>query len=93
MNNPAVTRAWSDLPIPPGEVLQEEIEALGMNQTQLAVALGRPVQAVNEIIRGKKAITQETALELERVLDIGVHVWTGLETAYRMTLARNREQG
>lgn len=93
MNNPAVTRAWSDLPIPPGEVLQEEIEALGMNQTQLAVALGRPVQAVNEIIRGKKAITQETALELERVLDIGVHVWTGLESAYRMTLARNREQG
>ena len=93
MNNPAVTRAWSDLPIPPGEVLQEEIEALGMNQIQLAVALGRPVQAVNEIIRGKKAITQETALELERVLDIGVHVWTGLESAYRMTLARNREQG
>ena len=93
MNNTAVTRAWSDLPIPPGEVLQEEIEALGMNQTQLAIALGRPVQAVNEIIRGKKAITQETALELERVLDIGVHVWTGLESAYRMTLARNREQG
>ena len=93
MNNTAVTRAWSDLPIPPGEVLQEETEALGMNQTQLAVALGRPVQAVNEIIRGKKAITQETALELERVLDIGVHVWTGLESAYRMTLARNREQG
>lgn len=91
MSSTAVTRVWSDLPIPPGEVLQEEIEALGMSQTQLAVALGRPVQAVNEIIRGKKAITQEMALELERVLDIGAHVWAGLEAACRTTLARKRE--
>lgn len=92
MSSTAATRAWSDLPIPPGEVLQEEIEALGMKQTQLAAALGRPVQVVNQIIRGKKAITQETALELERVLGIGAHVWAGLESAYRMTLARNRER-
>lgn len=92
MSSVAVTRVWSDLPIPPGEVLREEIEALGINQTQLAAALGRPVQVVNEIVRGKKAITQETALELERVLGIGAHVWAGLESAYRMTLARNRER-
>ena len=63
-----------------------------MSQKQLAAALGRPVQAVNEIIRGKKAITEETALELERVLGIGARVWVGLESAYRMTLARNRER-
>lgn len=85
-------KTLSDLPIPPGEVLGEEIEALGISQKQLAAALGRPVQAVNEIIRGKKAITEETALGLERVLGIGAHVWTGLESAYRMTLARNRER-
>ncbi len=92
MSSTAVTRTWSDLPIPPGEVLEEEIEALGINQTQLAAALGRPAQVVNEIIRGKKAITQETALELERVLGIGAHVWAGLESSYRMILARNRER-
>ena len=85
-------KTLSDLPIPPGEVLGEEIEALGMSQKQLAAALGRPVHAVNEIIRGKKAITEETALGLERVLGIGAHVWVGLEAAYRMTLARNRER-
>lgn len=85
-------KTLSDLPIPPGESLAEEIEALGMSQTQLAAALGRPVQAVNEIIRGKKAVTEETALGLERVLGIGAHVWSGLESAYRMTLARNRER-
>ncbi len=92
MSSTAVTRAWSDLPIPPGEILEEEIEALGINQTQLAAALGRPVQVVNGIIRGKKAITEKTALELERVLGIGAHVWAGLESSYRMTLARNRER-
>ena len=92
MSSTAVTKVWSDLPIPPGEVLAEEIEALGINQTHLAAALGRPVQVVNEIIRGKKAITEETALELERVLGIGAHVWAGLESSYRMTLARNRER-
>ena len=92
MSSHTATRVWSDLPIPPGEVLAEEVEALGMNQTQLAAALGQPVQVVNEIIRGKKAITQETALGLERVLGISAHVWEGLESSYRMTLARNRER-
>ncbi len=92
MTSPKAERTWSDLPVPPGEVLSEEIEALGMSQKDLASALDRPVQVVNEIINAKKAITQETALELERVLGIGAHVWAGLESTYRMTLARNRER-
>ena len=92
MTNSVAERVWSDLPVPPGEVLSEELEALGMTQKDLAAALGRPQQVVNEIIRAKKAITEETALELERVLGIGAHVWLGVETTYRLTLARNRER-
>ena len=83
-------KTMSDLPIPPGEALAEEIEALGISRTQLAAALGQPAQVVNEIIQGERPITEETALGLERVLGIRAHVWTGLESAYRMTLARNR---
>lgn len=83
-------KTMSDLPIPPGETLAEEIEALGISRTQLAAALGQPAQAVNEIIQGERPITEETALGLERVLGIGAHVWSGLESAYRMTLARPR---
>lgn len=83
-------RAYSDLPIPPGEVLKEELEARGMTQKELAARLGRPAQAINEIIRGKKAITPETAIGLERALGIDARFWANLETDYRMTLAQQR---
>ena len=85
-------RAYSDLAIPPGEVLEEELEARGMTQKELAVRLGRPAQAINEIVRAKKAITPETAIGLGRVLGIDARFWTNLETAYRMSLARLRER-
>lgn len=85
-------RAWSDLPIPPGELLAEEIAAIGMTQLELALRIGRPSQVINEIIRGKKAITHDTALALEKALGIPAHVWVNLESSYRLTLARNREQ-
>ena len=85
-------RAYSDLPIPPGEVLEEEIEVRGMTQKELAARLGRPAQAVNEIIRAKKSITPETAIALGRVLGIDAQFWINLEATYRMALARGREQ-
>ena len=42
-------------PIKPGEILQEELDVRGWSQADLSDILGRPVQAVNEIIAGKKA--------------------------------------
>ena len=83
---------YSDLAIPPGETLADEIAARGMSQTELAARLGRPVQAVNEIIHGKKAITDDTALGLEKVLGIPAAFWVNLEQNYRMTRARLRER-
>lgn len=83
---------WSDLAIPPGELLEEELAAVGMTQQELAKRSGRPVQVVNEIIRGKKAITHETALELEKVLGIPAHVWINLESTYQLTQAKNRDR-
>ena len=44
----------SDLAIPPGETLADEIAARSMSQTELAARLGRPVQVVNEIIHGRR---------------------------------------
>ena len=83
---------WSNLPVSPGSVLEEEIEHREMTQKDLAIRMGRPAQAINEIIRGKKSVTSETAFELEAVLGVPAHIWTGLETTYRMTLSRNEEQ-
>lgn len=86
------TRPWSDLAIPPGEFLEEEMVEIGMTQQDLAHRTGRPAQVINEIIRGKKAITQDTALELERVLGIPAHMWVNLEAEYQLTKARMREE-
>lgn len=82
----------SDLAIPPGEYLAEVIEDLQMSQVELAQRMGRPVQAINEIIKGQKAITPDTALQLEQVTGVPAHLWTSLEEEYRLTLARHKEQ-
>lgn len=81
-------RSWPDVAIPPGETLAEELEAREMTQTELARQMGRPVQAINEIVRGKKEITAQTALQLEEVLGTPAHVWLGLESDYRLVRAR-----
>ena len=85
-------RKLSDLPIPPGEVLAEELEARGMTQKELAARLGRPAQVVNEVVNAKKAITADTAIGLEKVLGLRAEFWNGLEADYQMALARNREK-
>ena len=82
----------SDAIIWPGEFLAEELEARGMSQRELAAKMGRPQQAINEIIRGKKALTAETSVELERVLGIPAYLWLRMEARYRLALARRRHQ-
>lgn len=76
--------------IPPGEILQEELEARGMTQQDLAKAMRRPPQAINEIIHGRKALTARTAVELERALGVSAELWLRLEASYRLGLERRR---
>lgn len=86
----AISYAGTDAVIPPGEILEEELAARGMTQKELAHQMGRPVQTVNEIVRGKRALTAETALDLERVLGIEAGLWVRLEGEYRLALARQK---
>ena len=78
--------------VPPGETLLESIDKLGMSQAQLAQRMGRPLKTINEIIKGKAAITAETALQLEKVLRIPASFWNNAEHTYRESLARQDEQ-
>lgn len=80
-------RAWPNVAIPPGETLSEAIEALGISQAEVARRAGRPVQVISEIVQGRKEITAETAIELERVVGIPAHVWVRLEADYRTVKA------
>ncbi|MGB5750051.1 MAG: HigA family addiction module antitoxin [Desulfobacterales bacterium] len=82
----------SDLPIPPGEYLEEVIEELGMTKDELAKRMNRPAPKLSAIFKGEKAITPDTALQLEIVVGIPAHIWTGLEAEYRLTLAKKQEE-
>ena len=77
-----------DLPVPPGKTLTETLELLGMTQTDLARRMNRPIKTINEIVKGKTAITADTALQLERVLGVSSKLWLNLEVNYRMVKAR-----
>ena len=55
------TNYLSDLAIPPGEYLEEVLDELSITQSDLAKRMGRPAQAISEIVKGAKAITPETA--------------------------------
>lgn len=72
---------------PPGDFIREELEARGWSQSDFARVLGRPLQAVNEIINGKKRITAETAKEIAAAFGTEVEVWMNLETTYRLATA------
>ena len=76
----------SDLAIPPGEILEEELEARGMTRQDLAARMGADTQIIDEIIGGEM-IDSETAVKLANALGIGAHYWLGLETDYRAARA------
>ena len=82
----------TDMAIHPGEFLREELEARALSQRALATQIGRPYQVVNEIVRGKKTITAQTAVQLEEALGIAADYWMNLRTAYELTLARNERR-
>ena len=82
------TDAYPDIAIPPGEYLAEEIATRGISQKELARCMGRPINAINEIINGKKSITAETAIQLEGAMpEIPARFWLNMEVDYRLTKA------
>lgn len=75
----------------PGVTLFDILEERTMTQADLAQRTGRPLKTINEIIKGKAAITSETAIQLERVLGTPAAFWNQRETNYRAYLARQKE--
>lgn len=72
----------------PGETIREDIlEPLGMGVNQLAKALGITAARLNDIVRGRRAITADTALRLARYLGTSAEFWLGLQLAYDLRIA------
>lgn len=80
-----------DIAVPPGDTLLEVIESVGMTEAELAERMGCPHEMIHKIIKGKAAITAETALQLEDILDVPAAFWNNLEANYQADLARIAE--
>ena len=77
------------IPTHPGEVLLEEfLEPLELTQVALAAHLGVPVQRINELVRGKRGVTPETAWLLAGAFGTTPEFWLALQTSH--DLARSR---
>ena len=70
-------------PTSPGEILLEEfLKPLGISQVDLARKIGVSYPRVNEVIHGKRRLTPDTALRLERLLGMEAQFWLNLQLAW-----------
>jgi addiction module HigA family antidote len=73
----------------PGTVLEEEfLRPMQLTQAKLARALRIPLNRVNEMVRGKRGITPQSALLLAAYFGNSAEFWMNLQTAHDLTLAR-----
>jgi antitoxin HigA-1 len=80
------------IPTHPGVVLSQEfLIPLGIPQVAFAAHLGVPVQRINELVRGKRGVTPETAWLLASALNTTPEFWTNLQAAYDLARSRPAE--
>ncbi len=81
------------VPVHPGEVLLEEyLVPLGVTQVELAEHIGVPIQRVNEIVRGRRGVSPETAWLLAGAFDTTPEFWTNLQVQHDLALKRPRRK-
>ncbi len=70
-------------PTHPGEMLLEEfLKPLGMTQAEAARQMAVPLNRLNELIRGKRGVTADTALRLAKVLKTDPEIWMNLQNQW-----------
>jgi addiction module HigA family antidote len=78
-------------PIHPGEILLEEfLRPLGLSQYRLAKDVSVPARRINEIVKGQRAITADTALRLARYFRTTERFWLNLQTRYDLEVEKDR---
>ncbi len=76
-------------PVHPGEILLEEyLIPLGISQNRLGRDLGVPAQRINDIVRGQRSITVDTALRLAKYFHTTPQLWLNLQMHYDLEMAR-----
>ncbi|MDH3202989.1 MAG: HigA family addiction module antitoxin [Myxococcales bacterium] len=78
-------------PFHPGEILLEEfLQPLGMTQTAFAEEVGWTRARLNELVRGKRGVTADAALDLAKALGTSAKLWMNLQATYDLDQARKR---
>lgn len=77
-------------PIHPGEILREDfLNPLHLSANRLALDLHVPVTRITDILRGRRAITADTALRLGRYFGTSVEFWLNLQRDYDLEVAED----
>lgn len=78
-------------PMHPGIVLDEiYMKEMGLNQSQLAEKCDCSPRKINEIVNGKRSISPEFALTLEKVLGTSAEMWVRIQAEYDLWVARKK---
>jgi addiction module HigA family antidote len=73
----------------PGTILlREYLEPMGISQKQLSMHLGIPVQRVNEIVKGKRGISPDTAWLFSQAFNTSPEFWLNLQAAHDLSVHR-----
>ena len=77
--------------ITPGEILLEDfLKPMGLSQYRLAKDIGVPARRINEIVKGERAITADTALRLGRFFKMSAQFWLNLQSHYDLEIMEGR---
>ena len=78
-------------PITPGEILREDfMEPLRISINRLSRDLAVPPNRISEIVNGKRAITADTALRLQRYFGVEAQFWLNLQSEYDLRIMRRK---
>jgi len=75
-------------PIHPGEILADELHELNISAAELGRILHVPTNRITQIIKGRRAITADTALRLGKWLGTGPELWLNLQKSYELRHAQ-----
>ena len=77
--------------VTPGEMLVEEfLKPLGITEYRLAKDIGVPARRINEIVKGERSITADTALRLGRFFKMSAQFWLNLQSHYDLEIMEDR---
>ncbi|MBN1576391.1 MAG: HigA family addiction module antidote protein [Chitinispirillaceae bacterium] len=86
------TRYAPDYAVHPGEIIAETLEARGLKKNDLAQRIGISEKHLSQILHGKSPVLPETAIRLERVLDVQAQLWLNLNSNYDLFMRREEEK-